>query len=160
MARTLACHLLTLPRELRNVIYGFTTKEAKLSSRDTPVVYRLQGSPYLSFILTCIQVCNEYLEHTIPRACLVIPKYDQESLDSIEQPLRSCVPNHLLGTIGHFRLTLEWRDLLATGSNSNESFRYWMITASLKGVMEQQAMKRSCTQSMATALMIWSMSQY
>lgn len=115
MAEAKQCQLLSLPRELRNMIYGhITTDECRIS---LPGILNrrpectLSSTIYPAMLLLNRQIHAEYLDHTLPRSELVV-SYEYAVNLSVSWALKPNVPIEVLKGIRFCRLQVCWRDAL------------------------------------------------
>jgi hypothetical protein len=110
-------HLLHLPRELRNHIYCYLYHDIEfewrwnywpLSGADGMAAVSLENAPYLSLLLTCRQIYNEYLVSTLGRAPTITLKVCLGSEDFYrrEDSRYRGLMNQLLPRIGRLNILM------------------------------------------------------
>ena len=81
MAEDKHCYFLSLPREIRNMIYKHVTKdvlithpvrETEAEDQEPPEKVTLLGTIFLSLLLVNRQVHNEYIDYTLSKSHLVL----------------------------------------------------------------------------------------
>lgn len=115
------CHLLELPRELRNNIYDHLTTDTTISPHSAPSQGKSNpGLPVISLFHTttpavlrlCRQVYDEYREQVLPRSVLNIVVLGCQISEPVALKLKNGVPAEALRKPENVLLTLSWANVM------------------------------------------------